>query len=132
MRERRPRLHPRLTGRRGARSEAAAANQHDAIKAFVQGTIAEAAPVVPISAQLKYNIDAVCEYIVKKARAPTACDRVRALPLRRALRGPLPRRPRSACASAGPVMRCSTWGACSDRMWCGAASPLAGGRMPSP
>ena len=50
----------------GLRSESAAANQHDAIKAFVQGTIAEAAPVVPISAQLKYNIDAVCEYIVKK------------------------------------------------------------------
>ncbi len=52
----------------GLRSESAAANQHDAIKAFVQGTIAEAAPVVPISAQLKYNIDAVCEYIVKKVR----------------------------------------------------------------
>ena len=50
----------------GQRSESAAANQHDAIKAFVQGTVAEAAPVVPISAQLKYNIDAVCEYIVKK------------------------------------------------------------------
>ncbi|KAK9820855.1 hypothetical protein WJX81_004649 [Elliptochloris bilobata] len=51
-------------------SESAAANQHDAIKAFVQGTVAEAAPVVPISAQLKYNIDAVCEYIVKKVPVP--------------------------------------------------------------
>ena len=64
----------------GLRSESAAANQHDAIKAFVQGTIAEAAPVVPISAQLKYNIDAVCEYIVKKVglfngmESTGACD----------------------------------------------------------
>ena len=67
----------------GRRSESAAANQHDAIKAFVQGTVAEAAPVVPISAQLKYNIDAVCEYIIKKVAAhafvrffvPAACQR---------------------------------------------------------
>ena len=36
----------------------------------LQGTIAEGAPVVPISAQLKYNIDAVCEYIVKKIPVP--------------------------------------------------------------
>ena len=34
------------------------------------GTIAEGAPIVPISAQLKYNIDAVCEYIVKKIPIP--------------------------------------------------------------
>lgn len=39
----------------------------------VQGTIAEGAPVVPISAQLKYNIDAVCEYIVKKIPVPVRC-----------------------------------------------------------
>ena len=51
-------------------SESAAANQHDAIVGFVQGTIAEGAPVVPISAQLKYNVDAVCEYIVKKVPVP--------------------------------------------------------------
>lgn len=50
--------------------EAKATNQHDAIQAFIQGTIAEGAPVVPISAQLKYNIDAVCEYIVKKIPVP--------------------------------------------------------------
>ena len=50
--------------------ESAAANQHEAIAAFVQGTIAEGAPVVPISAQLKYNVDAVCEYIVKKIPVP--------------------------------------------------------------
>jgi len=35
-----------------------------------QGTIADGAPVVPISAQLKYNIDVVCEYIVNKIPIP--------------------------------------------------------------
>ena len=36
----------------------------------VIGTIADGAPVIPISAQLKYNIDVVCEYIVKKIPVP--------------------------------------------------------------
>lgn len=35
-----------------------------------QGTVADGAPVVPISAQLKYNIDVVCENIVKKIPIP--------------------------------------------------------------
>lgn len=34
------------------------------------GTVADGAPIVPISAQLKYNIDAVNEYIVKKIPVP--------------------------------------------------------------
>ena len=34
------------------------------------GTIAEGAPVVPISAQLKYNIEVICEYICKKIPVP--------------------------------------------------------------
>jgi translation initiation factor 2 subunit 3 len=34
------------------------------------GTVAEGAPIIPISAQLKYNIDAVCEYVVKKIPVP--------------------------------------------------------------
>jgi translation initiation factor 2 subunit 3 len=34
------------------------------------GTVAEGAPVVPISAQLKYNIEVICEYIVKKIPVP--------------------------------------------------------------
>ncbi|PQQ18277.1 hypothetical protein Pyn_23384 [Prunus yedoensis var. nudiflora] len=34
------------------------------------GTVADNAPVVPISAQLKYNIVVVCEYIVKKIPIP--------------------------------------------------------------
>ncbi|KAJ6703821.1 EUKARYOTIC TRANSLATION INITIATION FACTOR 2 SUBUNIT 3 FAMILY MEMBER [Salix viminalis] len=50
--------------------ENAAINQHEAIQKFIQGTVADGAPVVPISAQLKYNIDAVCEYIIKKIPIP--------------------------------------------------------------
>ncbi|ONM58717.1 uncharacterized protein [Zea mays] len=50
--------------------ESAAMNQHEAIQKFIQGTIAEGAPVVPISAQLKYNIDVICEYLVKKIPIP--------------------------------------------------------------
>jgi len=50
--------------------ESAAANQHEQIIRFIQGTIAEGAPIVPISAQLKYNIDVVCEYIVHKIPVP--------------------------------------------------------------
>lgn len=37
--------------------ESQAREQYDQIKSFVQGTVADSAPVVPISAQLKYNID---------------------------------------------------------------------------
>ena len=43
--------------------EAAALQQHDDIKAFVKGTVADNSPIVPISAQLRYNIDVVAEYI---------------------------------------------------------------------
>ncbi|KAH8962413.1 hypothetical protein BDL97_05G100900 [Sphagnum fallax] len=50
--------------------ESVAINQHESIQMFIQGTIAGGAPVVPISAQLKYNIDVVCEYIVKKIPIP--------------------------------------------------------------
>ncbi|KAI8335168.1 P-loop containing nucleoside triphosphate hydrolase protein [Chlamydoabsidia padenii] len=37
--------------------EKAAQEQHADILAFVKGTVADGAPIVPISAQLKYNID---------------------------------------------------------------------------
>ena len=50
--------------------ENAAANQYDTICKFIQGTIADGAPVIPISAQLKYNIDVVCEYICKRIPVP--------------------------------------------------------------
>ena len=34
------------------------------------GTVAEGAPIIPISAQLKYNIEVICEYICKKIPIP--------------------------------------------------------------
>lgn len=54
-------------------TESAAVNQHESIQKFIQGTIADGAPVVPISAQLKYNVDVVCEYIMKKIPVPVRC-----------------------------------------------------------
>ncbi|KAG8179017.1 hypothetical protein JTE90_014018 [Oedothorax gibbosus] len=50
--------------------ESQAKEQYQQILKFVQGTVAEGAPVVPISAQLKYNIEVICEYIVKKIPVP--------------------------------------------------------------
>lgn len=44
--------------------------QYDQILRFIQGTVAEGSPVIPISAQLKLNIDVVCEYITKKIPIP--------------------------------------------------------------
>ncbi|KAG8908945.1 hypothetical protein FRB99_000048 [Tulasnella sp. 403] len=52
-------------------SQQAAEEQYKSITAFVKGTVAESSPIVPISAQLKYNIDAVNEYIVKRVPIPT-------------------------------------------------------------
>ena len=37
---------------------------------FIEGTVAEGAPIIPISAQLKYNIEVVCEYIEKMIPIP--------------------------------------------------------------
>lgn len=47
-----------------------AKEQYQQIQKFTQGTVAEGCPVIPISAQLKYNIDVICEYIVKKIPIP--------------------------------------------------------------
>ena len=47
-----------------------AKDQYQSILKFVQGTVAEGAPVIPISAQLKYNIDVICEYICNKIPIP--------------------------------------------------------------
>ena len=44
--------------------------QHDQIKKFVAGTVADSAPIIPISAVLKYNIDVVCEYISRYLPIP--------------------------------------------------------------
>ena len=37
---------------------------------LLTGTVAEVAPVIPVSAQLKYNIDIICEYITKRIPIP--------------------------------------------------------------
>ncbi|XP_059948649.1 eukaryotic translation initiation factor 2 subunit 3-like [Mesoplodon densirostris] len=50
--------------------ESQAKEQYEQILAFVQGTVAEGAPVIPISTQLKYNIEVVCEYLVKTIPVP--------------------------------------------------------------
>jgi len=50
--------------------ESQAREQSEQIARFVKGTIAEKAPVIPISAQLKYNIEVICEYICKKIPIP--------------------------------------------------------------
>lgn len=48
-----------------------AKEQHKQIVKFITHTVAEGAPIIPISAQLKLNIDVVAEYICKKIPIPT-------------------------------------------------------------
>ena len=43
---------------------------HHSNRLYYLGTIAEGSPIVPISAQLKYNIEVICEYICKKIPVP--------------------------------------------------------------
>lgn len=47
-----------------------AKTQFKQIKAFVEGTGAQSAPIIPISAQLKYNVEVICEYLVNKIPIP--------------------------------------------------------------
>jgi translation initiation factor 2 subunit 3 len=42
-----------------------AQEQYEDIKKFIKGTCAESAPIIPLSAQKKYNIDILCEFIIK-------------------------------------------------------------------
>lgn len=49
---------------------AQAEEQYEQIKKFVAGTVADSAPIIPISAVLKYNIDVVCEYIARQLPIP--------------------------------------------------------------
>ncbi|KAJ8027091.1 Eukaryotic translation initiation factor 2 subunit 3 [Holothuria leucospilota] len=51
--------------------ESQAREQYEQILKFVEGTVAEGAPIIPISAQLKHNIEVICEYIIKKIPIPT-------------------------------------------------------------
>jgi len=50
--------------------DTAAAEQYQQILKFIKGTVADGAPIIPISAQLKYNIDVICEYITNKIPIP--------------------------------------------------------------
>ncbi|KAI9884975.1 MAG: eukaryotic translation initiation factor 2 subunit gamma [Watsoniomyces obsoletus] len=50
--------------------EEAAEQHHQSILKFIKGTVADGSPIIPISAQLKYNIDAVNEYLVTKVPVP--------------------------------------------------------------
>jgi len=47
-----------------------AASQYEEIRDFVKGTVADGSPIIPISAQMKHNIDVVLEYICKKIPVP--------------------------------------------------------------
>jgi len=44
--------------------------QHEDIKKFVAGTVADTSPIIPISAVLKYNVDVVCEYLCSLVPIP--------------------------------------------------------------
>jgi len=50
--------------------EDAALTQFEQIKQFVSGTVADGAPIIPISAVLKYNIDVVCQFLVERIPLP--------------------------------------------------------------
>lgn len=50
--------------------ESTASEHHKAIVDYIRSTPHSDAPIIPISGQLKYNIDAVCEYLVKKISIP--------------------------------------------------------------
>eukprot|EP00918_Siedleckia_nematoides_P051271 GHVU01112212.1.p1 GENE.GHVU01112212.1~~GHVU01112212.1.p1 ORF type:complete len:513 (+),score=86.42 GHVU01112212.1:137-1675(+) len=50
--------------------EDVALKHHESILKFIRGTVADGSPIIPISAQLKFNIDAVNEYLVTKIPVP--------------------------------------------------------------
>eukprot|EP01088_Endostelium_zonatum_P017704 TRINITY_DN5352_c0_g1_i2.p1 TRINITY_DN5352_c0_g1~~TRINITY_DN5352_c0_g1_i2.p1 ORF type:complete len:478 (+),score=122.21 TRINITY_DN5352_c0_g1_i2:109-1542(+) len=50
--------------------QSTALDQHQQILDFVRGTVAQNAPIIPISAQLKYNIDVLCEYLTLRIPVP--------------------------------------------------------------
>ena len=51
-------------------TEEQAREHYKTILKFIQGTVAEGSPVVPISAQFRYNMDVVCEMIVNHVPIP--------------------------------------------------------------
>lgn len=50
--------------------EEAALQHHESILRFIRGTVADGSPIIPISAQLKFNIDAVNEYLISHIPVP--------------------------------------------------------------
>lgn len=46
------------------------AAHYDSIKKFIRGTVADNSPIIPISAQLKFNIDAINEMLCTKIPVP--------------------------------------------------------------
>ncbi|PWW75770.1 hypothetical protein C7212DRAFT_201511 [Tuber magnatum] len=50
--------------------EASAEEHYQSILKFIRGTVADGSPIIPISAQLKYNIDAINEALVSKIPVP--------------------------------------------------------------
>ncbi|KAI9821606.1 MAG: eukaryotic translation initiation factor 2 subunit gamma [Thelocarpon impressellum] len=50
--------------------EEGAQQHYESILKFIRGTVADGSPIIPISAQLKYNIDAINEYLVTKIPVP--------------------------------------------------------------
>lgn len=50
--------------------ESGALQHYQSILKFIRGTVADGSPIVPISAQLKYNIDAVNEHLVSHIPIP--------------------------------------------------------------
>lgn len=50
--------------------EEGAEQHYQSILKFIRGTVADGSPIIPISAQLKYNIDAINEYLVTKIPVP--------------------------------------------------------------
>ncbi|KAK7727713.1 eukaryotic translation initiation factor 2 subunit gamma [Botryosphaeria dothidea] len=50
--------------------EEGAEQHYQSILKFIRGTVADGSPIIPISAQLKFNIDAINEYLVTKIPVP--------------------------------------------------------------
>ncbi|KAK3710310.1 eukaryotic translation initiation factor 2 subunit gamma [Vermiconidia calcicola] len=50
--------------------EEAASTHYDSIRKFIRGTVADNSPIIPISAQLKFNIDAINEMLCTKIPVP--------------------------------------------------------------
>jgi translation initiation factor 2 subunit 3 len=50
--------------------EDSAAAHYESILKFIRGTVADGSPIIPISAQLKFNIDAINEHLISKIPVP--------------------------------------------------------------